>query len=280
MKHLRPILVLTALSPIFTGCGGAAPVAARAETAPTRMAMEAPSPPPLDHSLYGRDANGSIGEQDLQKVLEAPIDLELPARVGVIPLAAPFDPKSTVAIATRTTASREITQALAGNPSFSLVTDVSTELPNAGGLEGLRVIAARYRMRYLILYSERFEDATHLNGWAWTYPTIVGMLFVPGVTVQSHGLAQADLMDVRTGTILFSVVEPIEVKSMELMIGAAREHRAEQGSAAGKAAKRVAARVVSETEALVAFADAAAKGENRSRTRLIPAPVVAGVVRP
>ena len=144
-----------------------------------------------------------------------------------------------------------------------------------GGIEGLRVIAARYRMRYLLLYSERFQDSTHLNGWAWLYPTVIGMFIAPGVTVESQGIAQADLLDVRTGTILFSVVQPIQVSETSLMVGAARSHREHQAEAASKSAKLLAKRVSAATNELIAWADEAAVGRGRVTTRILPAPVVA-----
>ena len=155
------------------------------------------------------------------------------------------------------------------------MSDISTDLPNGGGIEGLRVIAARYRLRYLLLYSERFEDATHLNGLAWLYPTVLGMFVVPGVTVESRGLAQADMLDVRTGTVLFSVVEPMHVASKELMIG--RSHKELQVEAAAAAAKRLATRVSAQTNAIIAFADESStpRGIERTRTRILPAPVMA-----
>ena len=58
---------------------------------------------------------------------------------------------------------------------------------------------------------------------------MIGMFISPGVTVQSRGLAQADLLDVRTGTILFSVVQPMSVSSKQLMIGAGRSKRCAAG---------------------------------------------------
>jgi rhombotail lipoprotein len=236
---------------------------------------EAPRPV-LARSLYAKDSSGSLSEDDLQHVLEAPIDLQFPARVGVVPLAQPFDPQGEVSIGVRSVASRDFARAIAGHPHFSHVSDISTDLPNGGGLEGLRVIAARYRLRYLILYSERFEDATHLNAWAWLYPTVVGMFIAPGVTVKSQGLAQADLLDVRTGTILFSVVEPMGVDDDQLMIGAARSHRELQADAAAKAARSLAKRVASQTNELIAFAEACGRGDERATVRILPAPVAAG----
>jgi len=245
--------------------------------APQVASQEAAAMPQvLDRSFFAKDTSGSLSEGDLQHVLSTPIDLQLPARVGVVPLAEPFDTRGKVSIATRSIAARDLARELIGNPYFSHVSDISTDLPNTGGLEGLRLIAARYRLRYLLLYSERFEDMTHLNGWAWLYPTVIGMFVLPGVTVQSQGIAQADLLDVRTGTILFSVVQPIHVSGKELMIGAARSHRERKGEAAAEAAKLLAKRVSAQTNALVAFADEMAEGNGaRGKTRIIPAPVIA-----
>jgi hypothetical protein len=101
------------------------------------------------------------------------------------------------------------------------------------------------------------------------------MLVAPGVTVESRGIAQADLLDVRTGSILFSVVEPMHVSEQEQIIGAARAHTKEQSTASGKAAERLARRVTSQTNALVAWADDAARDQQRVKTRIIPAPIAA-----
>ncbi len=248
---------------------GAAPEAA--QVPPATMADEAPRPAVLTHSAYSKDATGSLSEAELQEVLKTPIDLQFPARVGVVPLAKPFEPGEPVSIATRTTAARHLAEALVGSPQFSHVSDISTDLPKTGGIEGLRLLASRYRLRYLLLYSERFEDDTHLNGWAWLYPTIIGMFIAPGVTVESKGLAQVDLLDVRTGTILFTVVEPMHVSEQEWMIGAARAHGKAQGDAAARAASHLAQRVTSQANALVAFAE---RG-HRHKTRIVPAPIVA-----
>ncbi|MDC3953194.1 hypothetical protein [Polyangium jinanense] len=268
---IAPVLASIAL---LAGCGGApSPVAEPQAYAAARPEMVAPTAPALQRSYFTKDVTGALTEQDLQTVLEAPIDLQLPARIGVIPLAEPFDPKGSPSLGLRNTASHHFAKALAGNPHFSQVTDISTDLPNVGGIEGLRVIAARYRLRYLVLYSERFEDSTHLNGWAWLYPTVLGMFFAPGVTVESQGIAQADFLDVRTGTILFSVTEPLRVSKKEQMIGAARSHKEEQGKIAADGARSLAKRVHVQTNALVAFAEATHGAQ--PKPKLLPSPVVA-----
>jgi hypothetical protein len=267
-KLLRSSALLVSLFALLPACAADKQVAAAPATAADR-----PAPAVLTRSLYAKDTSGSLSEGDLQRVLAAPIDLQFPARVGVVPLAEPFDPKGEVKMTTRSVAARSLARSLVGNPNFSHVSDISTDLPNSGGIEGLRVLAARYRLRYLLLYSERFEDATHLNGWAWLYPTFVGMFIAPGVTVRSRGIAQADLLDVRTGTILYSVLQPMEVSEQEFMIGAARSHREHQYVASDRAAKELAKRVALQTNMLLAYADEASAGRHEARTRILPAPI-------
>lgn len=232
----------------------------------------APAPAVLTTSLYAKDVSGGLDEASLQTILSMPIDLELPARVGVVPLETPFDPKGPIALSTRIVASSDLASSLVGAQHFSQVSDISTDLPNVGGIEGLRVLAARYRVRYLLLFSQRFEDASHLNNWAWLYPTVVGFFVAPGLTVESNGIAQADMVDVRTGTILFTVVEPMHVSAKEQVIGSSRALDEARAVESKEAAKRLAKKVVMQTNALVAFADESAKSPN-PRVRIVPAPV-------
>jgi hypothetical protein len=263
------LFAIASLSALLTGCAASS----RQADDPAATIAQAPAPEVLQRSHYARDPSGSLSEAELQEILSKPIDLQFPARVGVVPLAEPFDPALSVSVATRGTAARHLSRALSSADQFSHVSDISTDLPKPGGIEGLRVLAARYRLRYLLLYSERFEDDTHVNGWAWLYPTVIGMFVAPGVTVQSQGLAQVDLLDVRTGTILFTVVQPLEVSSNQLMVGAARAHREKQGEAAALGAAQLAKRVAQQADLLVAFAERAQSGRLATRTRLLPAPI-------
>ena len=251
------------------GCAATAPM----QQASTAAHEAAPRPEVLKRSYFSRDASGSIDEAGLQSVLSTPIDLMFPARVGVVPVAEPFSADGDVGLGTRSLASTYIAERLRGYTPFSHVSDVSTDLPNAGGLEGLRAIAARYRLRYLLLVSQRFEDDTHVNGWAALYPTIIGIFVTPSVTVASRGVLQADLLDVRTGTVLLSVVEPMEVESQTFAIGADRAHRAEQEAVAREAAAKLAKRVKVQTNELLSYADETARGGSSRVVRILPAPV-------
>jgi hypothetical protein len=267
---LSKVLATLPLVALLAGCGAMPPPVAP-------PAAEAAVQAPLARSYFAKDGTGALSEDAIQHVLATPIDLQFPARIGVVPLAAPFESRGAASLVTRGAASKDLASALVGDPHFSHVSDISTELPTTGGIEGLRLLAARYRMRYLLLYTERFEDETHLNGLAWLYPTLLGMFVSPGVTVESRGLVEADLLDVRTGTVLFSVMEPLHVTSRELMVGAGRAHRELQTRAAGEAAKRLALRVTAQTNQLLAYADEMGSPRARERhpSRLLPAPVLA-----
>lgn len=229
-----------------SGCG-----AEMSPHATPSAAAAAPAPPPrLKRSLFSHGPAGSLTENDLQKILDARIDLEFPARVGVVALSRPFDPEKRASIAERAIVTREVTREIGGSREFSLVTDVSTDLPNPEGIEGLRTIAARYRTRYLLLCSAVTENDTHLNNWAWLYATGVGLLLAPGTTVGSSGLLQASLFDVKSGTVLYTVVEPYRSSSVTWLVGSGREHASIDEQALDKAAHRLGRKVLTQTETL------------------------------
>lgn len=221
--------------------------------AATAAAAEAPAP--LARSPFSRDINGSVSEDDLQKVLDARFDLTFPARVGVVTLDKAFDPAEPAGVARQAIVARTLTKNLEGSPHFSSVTDVSTELPNPSGLEGLRTIAARYRSRYLLLVSTVTEDRSHLNNWAWLYATGVGVFLAPGQTVATDGLLEASLLDVKSGTVLYTAREPYKTSSMTWLIGAGREHSQVDGKAIDRAAAKLAKKLLSKTDELARFVE-------------------------
>ena len=69
------------------------------------------------------------------------------------------------------------------------------------GMEALREIAARYRLRYLLLYREVLAKDTRLEPWAWGYATIVGALFLPGKRQEVYGYTEVSMFDVKTGLL-------------------------------------------------------------------------------
>jgi len=163
-----------------------------------------PPPPPLDRSLFARDPNGQLSEDALQKILAAPIELELPARVGVMAVMTPADwrgpgPDHRVPSGMSTLVGR-----LRRDAAFSLVTQTMVIPSGALGMEALREIAARYRLRYVILYREVLAKRGSLNAWAWGYATGVGALFLPGQRQEVYGYIEASMFDVKTGLLMFT----------------------------------------------------------------------------
>jgi rhombotail lipoprotein len=244
-------LVLSTLALLVAACGAAPPNAAVERPSST---MQAPAPPVLDRSLFSKDVTGTVSEADLQRILDSHLDLSFPARVGVVVLAEPFRAEAGAPITEQGIIASEVSKAIRGSSRYSHVTNVSTDLPNPQGLEGLRTIAARYRIRYLLLCSAKIEDRSHLNNWAWLYPTVVGFFALPGVTVASDGMLQASLLDVRTGTVLFTASEPYQSSDVTWVIGSGRHHRQVDGQALQDASTRLARSVLTQTETLAEWA--------------------------
>ena len=241
-------------------CGGAA----HDPIAPSAEAPAAATPAPLERSLFSRDVTGSVSEDDLQRVLASRVDVTFPFRLGVVSLGDAFRAESEAPVGEQAIVASEVARAIKGSTRFTHVTDVSTELPNPAGIEGLRTIAARYRTRYLLVCSVRSEDRSHLNNWAWLYPTVVGVFLVPGLTVSSQGLMQASLLDVQSGTVLFTVNEPYSSSSVSWLIGSDRQHGEVDAEAMQEASKRLARSILSQTEQLAAWVEE----ENRAKGRV------------
>lgn len=204
-RRAAMLVICLAAAAVTAACGGApgrtmasAPMAAAAP-------MSSPQPPPpLERSLFARDPNGQLSEDALQKILAAPIELDLPARVGVMPVMTPADwrgpgPDHRVPSGMSTLVDR-----LRRDASFSLVTQTMVIPSGALGMEALREIAARYRLRYLILYREVLARQRSLNPWAWGYATLVGALFLPGQRQEVYGYIEASMFDVKTGLLMFT----------------------------------------------------------------------------
>lgn len=190
-----------------TGCA-AAKTGMRAELEPMAFTAEAmPSTPPvLTENHFRRDGVGSISETDLRKVLESPVFLEADARVGVLPVAGTYTPDMEVPLPG---VPAVLSDALDASGEFELASEISTDFPADRGISGLRELAARYRADYLLIYRHRFVERNYLNAWAFGYATGVGALFLPGNTVETAGVLEATLFDVKTGTILFTVLERV-----------------------------------------------------------------------
>ena len=90
------------------------------------------------------------------------------------------------------------------DPAFSLVTQTMVIPSGSLGMEALRENAARYRLRYILLYREVLGRREVLGPWAWGYATVVGALFLPGQKQDIRGYIEASMFDVKTGLLMFT----------------------------------------------------------------------------
>jgi hypothetical protein len=180
-------------------CSSSAMMASRA------MAPGAPGASlPLARSLFARDPSGQLTEDALQQILAAPIELDLPSRVGVLPIQTATDWRGPGPDDRVPAGVAGFVDKLRRDPAFSLVTQTMVIPSGALGMEALRENAARYRLRYLLLYREVIARTVRLDVWALGYATVVGALFLPGKRHEVHGYLEATMFDVKTGLLLFT----------------------------------------------------------------------------
>jgi len=193
-------LVLTAVC-ATTACGSYAPI--RAELQPLALDTT-PRAPLLTENHFKRDIMGDVTETELREILAAPVFLEEKARIGILPVASGYETDTEVPTESIPGALEE---ALTESGQFEVVSEVTTDWPHLGTVGGLRELAARYRAEYLMLYRSRFVTRSHANAWSVMWLTIVGGMIFPHRTIEVAGVVEATLLDVKTGTLLFTTYE-------------------------------------------------------------------------
>jgi hypothetical protein len=192
------VLLFTA---IVSGCAARA----RMASAPMTAAPPPGSPPPLEQSLFAKDPNGALTEEQIQTILAAPIEIDLPARVGVMPILTATDWRGPGPDYDRVPAGvAPFVARLRKAKPFTLVTEIMPIPSGALGMEALREVAARYRLRYLVLYREVLTRRRTYNGWAWGFATGIGALFLPGRQHEVFGYIEASMFDIKTGVLMFT----------------------------------------------------------------------------
>ncbi|HSD89677.1 MAG TPA: hypothetical protein VLB44_19230, partial [Kofleriaceae bacterium] len=194
------------LTLVATACGASRAKMASSAMPMAQASMAAPAaPPPLDRSVFARDPNGQLSEDMLQKILAAPIELDLPSRVGVLPIITATDWRGPSPDYERVPPGvSPLVARLRKDAAFSLVTEMMPIPSGSMGMEALREAAARYRLRYVILYREVIAKKKHQNAWTWGYATLVGALFMPGKQHEVYGYIEATMFDVKTGLLMFT----------------------------------------------------------------------------
>lgn len=212
--------------------------------------------PALADDHFQRDRAGGVSEEGLRAILDAPVYLDETQRLGVLPVSGEYRPERGVPLPA---VPAELTRSLDAAGLFQATSEVSTDWPVDGDIPGLRELAARYRSGYLLLYRHRFVDDGWANGWAWLYPTIVGALVAPSRTVETAGVLEATLFDVRTGTILFTVYERVHAVADETPWAEERKRRAMKLRLLDQAATKLGEQVVSKVRHLAALRPAKEK---------------------
>lgn len=228
----------------LTACGLAKPHL-RAHMKPLPLQ----TPKPLKTNVFKGDKTPIISELDIARVLDAPVFLEDRARIGVVPVATGYKIDKDLPV---THVPGELSDALEGSRLFEVTTEVSTDWPAGSGIPGLRELASRYRCEYLLLYRHRFVDRDWVNGWGAMSLTILGTFFVPMNTLETAGVLEATLFDVRSGTLLFTIYERVHARTDENVWQNDRKRRELKERLLSKAALKLADQVVAKTRLLAA----------------------------
>ena len=241
----------TMLAGIFTallagslaGCGGSAPL--RANMAP----MDFSGVEPVENSPFIRDRTGALTEADLIRMIETPVFLADETRLGIVPVAVAYEADDVIPLVA---VPEVLAGALDDTGFFSVTSEVSTDWPSDRSVAGLRELAARYRTRYLLLYRHRFVERTRANGWAATYAALITIPFMPGQTLETAGVMEATLFDVRTGSLLFTVYERVYAESDSNVWANDRKLTEMREQLVNEGADRLADKVVDQIHRLVA----------------------------
>ncbi len=243
-RRVAGLLLLAGAGLVQAGCSHAPLVS------PAMHAIDLPAPTALGDDHFRRDRPAGLSEEALKAILDAPVSLDETQRLGVLPVTDAYRPEMALPLPP---VPAELTRSLDAAGLFQATSEVSTDWPVDGDLPGLRELAARYRSGYLLLYRHRFVDQSYANAWAWLYPTLIGALLAPSRTLETAGVLEATLFDVRTGTILFTVYERVRARSDETPWGDDRKLRSMKLRLLEEAAGKLAEQVVSKARHLIAM---------------------------
>lgn len=233
-----------------TGCAAAGPRhVAMAPLFSETSADRAPAPVELEENYFQRDRTTALSEAELHRILEAPVFLSERARIGIVPVSDRYDVESQIPFED---VIAKLGTRLSSEGQFEAVTEISTDWPAQGSVAGLRELAARYRTDYLLLYRHRFVDHDYQNAWTLFYPTIIGAFIVPAQTMESNGIMEATLFDVKTGTILFTAFERVHGSEEENVWHGDRKRRRRQRDLLEAASHDLARQVVEKVGVLMA----------------------------
>ncbi len=238
-------LICAALVSLLGACGSSRPPI-RAEMKPLNLGK---TNTPLVKNHFKGDKTPIIEEVLLHRVFVAPAFLPERSRLGVVPVATGYGVDRDLPLAG---VPGELSAALEASGLFEGTTEISTDWPAGSGISGLRELAARYRCDFILLYRHRFVDRSWVNGWGALIPTLIGPLITPMHTLETAGVLEATLFDVRTGTLLFTVYERVHARVDENVYQNDRKRRELKEQLLAKAAGSLAERALGKSRRLAA----------------------------
>lgn len=261
----RALLTLAALG-LCAGCAAQGPVI---RTRLVNLEAASPAAPaPLTRSLFRKPQDReNLDEDVIQRVINAPLQPELPARAGVLVLDAPFTRKAYAALTPGDRAPQILARRLERDRHFVMVSDISPHLVKGQDIEAIRELATRYRLRYLVIFNRRFDDQRRVNRWGWSWLSLVAIPFAPAYTYRTTGLLEATLMDVRTGTFLFTTQVHIEATQRGTPWSGDDTLAAMELEAARDAALKLSSKFLAKCRRLVSHADAERVKRTEERER-------------
>lgn len=249
MGPCTALLVIATLTlGVVSGCSSSRHL--RAELAPMNFKAPAVKAKVLKHNRFEGDKVGNLTEAHMREILAAPVFLEKDARFGIVRVAGRYKVDADVPTHTITDLLRQELQATG---LLDDVTEVTTDWPASSGIPGLRELAARYRCEYLVLYRHRFVDRSWNNGWTVMALTIVGAFFAPMHSIETAGVLEVTLFDVKTGTLLFTSYERVHNVSEENIYQNDRKRADMKTALMGTAAEKLSERLVGHTRRLASL---------------------------
>lgn len=274
MRPIIHLLALIALATLTTACGGG--VRVMNPTLSTIVPKAAPPPPKaLTRNHFRHDRVNGLTEAAMREILAAPVFLERDARIGVVPVQDRYAVDHAVPVEEIT---GKLAQAMIATQHFEVVTEITTDWPGETSISGLRALAARYRSEYLLLYRHRFVERSKVNGWGWAWLTVVGGLMVPQNTIETAGVLEATLFDVKSGTLLFTLYERVHTEDDFTVWNTEWKIRQLQAKLTYAAAEKLTAKVDAKLADLVVAREAHEKAEAEALARskrMAPTPVPA-----
>jgi rhombotail lipoprotein len=194
----------------------------------------------LTRSLFEKPLDrANLSEDVIQRIVNAPIDPEFPSRAGVVLLSKPFTRSAYASLEPGDEAPQVLARELERSQHFVMVSDISPYLAEGQHVESLRELATRYRLKYLVVLNTRFVDRSRVNRWGWGWLTLVGIPFLPAYSLRTQGLMEATLLDVRTGTFLFTTQVQIKANDRTTPFGTDEKLADLQRDASRRAAREL-----------------------------------------